>query len=299
MKNISYLGPVSSFGYQASQQLFGPGGNYVACKSHEEIFVSVLNGKSEYGVMAYENVDAGVVFETVRTINRALYFDPDCQVRIVNEYSLPIELHLMGRSEASLPNAKYIVSHNMALLQSNIDVEWVLNAHPHLKVLKSNSTSEAAKMASEESSVIALSSERSKYEFDLDFIQKNLENKQNNMTRFIVVSKGGAYEQTGLDKSCIGIYLDREVPGSLSMALNYFEKEGINISIPYPVPHPIKNYEYIYVVELEQHLHSLGMQRALKRLLETSGIYYQVYGTYPNRSTVFCEGFVEPVFANG
>jgi len=282
---ICYLGSPGSFGFEAANKEFGPAGSYVGCSSHTAVFNAVSSGKAAYGVMAIENVEAGLVAETIRSVVRSNYDNPESSLKVTSEVLVPVHLKMMAQN-TEIKEIKTLASHEMALLQSSKFVEQLLLQHPSIRIVKVNSTSEAARMASEDPTLAALASDRSMHEFELNqLIAGNTENKVNNYTRFWVLSRDMS-TQTGIDKACLILNLNRDLPGSLAKALACLSREKINLSIVHPSPHPEYNFEYQFVVEVEAHQESPKMQRAIKSL-SNLGLSTQFLGSYPNRSTAF------------
>lgn len=280
MHSIAYLGSIGSFGYQAAIKEFGPGADYVAYPSHADIHQAVVTGKARYGVMAIENVDAGIVAETIRSIVRYRFSNSISKVMICSEVTVPVNLLMMARKDTNLADIKVIASHEMALLQSSNFLE----TYPHIKIIKVSSTSEAARLASEDKTLAALSSPLSMHEYGLKQLHpQNTENKQDNSTRFWIIGTEMA-DQTGIDKSCLVLHLNRDLPGAIAQTLQHFANEKINISALHPVPHPTLNYEYLFVIELEAHQYSPKMQRAIMGLKKL-GVGIDMLGSYANRST--------------
>jgi len=283
---IAYLGNPGSFGFEAANTEYGPAGNYVGYPSHSAVFNAVANGEATYGVMAIENVDAGLVSETIRSVVRHQHANPQSKLKVSSEVLVPVHLKMMTQQNTDITAVKTLASHEMALLQSSKFVEGLLLQYPSIRIVKVNSTSEAARMAAEDPTLAALASDRSMHEFELSqIIAGNTENKVNNYTRFWVVSREMSH-QTGIDKSCVILNLNRDLPGSLAKTLECFAREKINLSIVHPSPHPEYNFEYQFVVEIEAHQESPKMQRALKSL-SNLGLSTHVIGSYPNRSTAF------------
>lgn len=282
---IAYLGQPGSFGFMAANEVFGPGGSFKGYPSHPAVFNAVADKQVDYGVMAIENVDAGLVAETIRSIVRYRYQHPASDLTICSEIMVPVNLYLMARND-TLADIQTIASHEMALLQSSKFIDDLLLKHPSLKILKVNSTSEAAKMAAADSTIAALASSMALHEFELSkLFPFSTENKANNFTRFWVIGRNPS-NQTGIDKSCLILNLNRDLPGALSKSLNCFSKENINLSIVHPSPHLENNFEYLFVVEVESHIDSPSMQRSLANLAKL-GAQFQLLGAYANKSTIY------------
>lgn len=286
MCNVAYLGSTSTFGFQAAVKEFAFGENFISYPTHADVFQAVVKGDVNYGVMAIENVDAGIVAETIRPIVRYRFSNPSSKVMVCSEVSVPVNLFMMAHKNTDFDSIQTIASHEMALLQSSNFLEKLLEDYPNMKVIKVSNTSEAARLASKDTTLAALSSSLSMHEYGLKQIHADkTENKLDNSTRFWVIGTV-PQEQTGNDKTCVVLFLNRDLPGAISQSLGFFKDEAINISVLHPVPHPTVNYEYLFVVELETHQYDPKMQRAIQGLKKL-GVRVDILGSYANRSTAF------------
>lgn len=78
------------------------------------------------------------------------------------------------------------------------------------------------------------------------------------------------------------LYLDRDLPGSLSRALQVFAKRGLCLSIIQPCPRMDRRWEYAFWCEYEAHVDALPIRDAVAQMrLQNLGEVVTV-GCYAN-----------------
>ena len=112
IKNIntaSFQGIEGANSHLASKKLF-PKAKIIACETFEEVFESVIKNNSDIGIIPVENSVAGRVAE----IHSLMHKTP---LKIVGEYFMKVELHLLGTEKIKINQIKNVRSHIHALSQ--------------------------------------------------------------------------------------------------------------------------------------------------------------------------------------
>ena len=154
--------------------------NIMYFKNFQGIFNAVEKGLCQYGVLPIENSTAGSV--------KMVY---DLMVRhnfsIVRTFRLKIEHQLMVNPGTKLEDIKEIYSHEQAIGQCAEYLEKLSG----VKVVPVENTAVAAKMVAESGrkDVAAISSRNCAQLYGLSCIASNIQDKDNNRTRFICISK--------------------------------------------------------------------------------------------------------------
>ena len=140
-------------------------------KTWYDVVNAVEKGLCKYGVLPIENSTAGSV--------NAVY--------VVKRLRLKINHCLLANKGAKLENIKEIYSHEQAINQCS----EFLRQHGNIKVTVCENTAVAAKMVMESgrTDVAAISSENCRDLYGMTLISDNVQNKDNNYTRFICISK--------------------------------------------------------------------------------------------------------------
>ena len=92
---------------------FYPFARETACTTWGEVFDAVQNGDAQFGVLPFENSNAG----DVSTVLDLLYTHPD--IIIARMCDLPIRQDLLGVPGATLKTVRTVISHPQALAQSS------------------------------------------------------------------------------------------------------------------------------------------------------------------------------------
>ena len=109
INTISFQGIKGANSHLACAKLF-PKAKSIPCETFEEVFDSVRINKSNIGLIPVENSVAGRVAE----IHSLMHKTP---LKIVGEYFMRIELHLLGVKKIKINQIKNVRSHIHALSQ--------------------------------------------------------------------------------------------------------------------------------------------------------------------------------------
>ncbi|MEY8759229.1 prephenate dehydratase [Chryseobacterium tongliaoense] len=224
---IAFLGPQASFTQLATAQLFPeeellPQANILDC------FTAVENGEVDKAVVPLENSIEGTVSMTLDY----LYKTPS--IKIEAEAVMPIAHHLMIHSENRIEDIKQIYSHPQALAQS---FHFLDTRYKTVQRQDFSSTAAAAKHVSEnpELKIAAVANQYAANLYGLKVIDRNIQDFEQNHTRFIVISKQqNFYKNDNLEtigeKSGMLITLPEDHAGGLHQVLSVFAWRKMNLS---------------------------------------------------------------------
>lgn len=264
--SVAYLGPEGSFGHTASLKQFGSSVDYVPIQEQSDIFTEVESGRVDYGVVAIENSTYGVVSDTLD-----MFLNSNLQ--ICAEILLPISHSLLASCKTN--EIDRIYSHRQAFAQCR---EWLKTSFKGVEQISVNSTSEAAKIASEEKFSAAIASKLAADLYSLKVLYEHIEDNKDNTTRFLVIGKrsGG---RSGDDKTSVLFSVKDEV-GALMKVLDRFSKHCLNLSKIESRPSRTKAWEYVFFVDIGGHIEDSKMVLALKEIEEVC-LFVKVLGSYP------------------
>ena len=214
---IAFLGPENTFSHQAALSKFGNSIAYSVKNSLAEVFDDVAKEKVSYGVVPIENSTEGAVTYTLD-----LFADSPC--KICAELNLEANQFLMSNSEKKDINVIY--SHPQAIGQCR---QWLHKNLPTVPLVEVRSTAEAARLASMEEGAAAIASALAAEHYELQIIEEKIEDKADNITRFLVIGKQSP-KPTGSDKTSI-MFCVKDKVGALYECLSSFGKENINMSL--------------------------------------------------------------------
>lgn len=250
--SIAYLGPIYSYSYLAAVKYFGLGANLVPVRSIASAFDAVRRGESKYAVVPIENSTDGRVVDTLGRFASS-------PVKICGEVFLPIHHCLLGNCDRA--NVKEVHSKPQALSQCR---NWLSERLPGVKLVEVSSTATAAATAAQQAGVAAIASREAGVHHGLNVIDENIEDNQQNVTRFSVIGYTDN-DPTGNDKTSLMFQLQHE-PGALANAMLAFQSAEVNLTWIESFPLPNCPNEYLFFVELEGHQQSETVAAALGAL---------------------------------
>ena len=267
---IAFLGPDTTFSHQVAVKHFGHSGKFNSCSNIESVFSEVELGNSDYGVVPVENSIEGVV-------NLTLDCFVDSPLYICDEARMAISLFLLANN-TDLKKIKTVYSHSQPLAQCR---NWLNKNLPGVEQVSSASTAHAAELAKKEKDAAAIAGKMAAEVHGLKILSKNIQDRAENLTRFLVISKEQA-KKAKKNKTSIMFSIADEA-GSLLKSLQLFAKE--NISLTKIQSRPLRNrpWEYLFYVDFLGHIEDKAVERVLKNLGKRA-LLFRVLGSYPEQS---------------
>ena len=214
-------------------------------KNFEGVFTAIEKGLCQYGILPIENSTAGSV-KKVYDLMISHNFS------IVRTFRMKIDHNLLVKPGTKLSDIKEIYSHEQAINQCTD----FLQKFPWVSIIPVANTAIAAEMVSksERNDVAALSSRNCAELYNLDCLESNIQDKGNNYTRFICISKNLEI-YPGSDKTSIMMVLPHR-PGSLYKFLARLYVLGINVTKLESRPIPDRDFEFMFYFDLETSIYS-------------------------------------------
>ena len=214
-------------------------------KNFEGVFNAIEQGLCQYGILPIENSTAGSVNKVYDLMIRHNF-------SIVRTFRLKVDHNLLVKPGAKLEDIKEIYSHEQAISQCSA----FLNSLPGVKVIPVENTAVAAQMvaASDRWDIAALSSRSCAELYGLTCIAPSVQDKGNNHTRFICISRNLEI-YPGSDKTSIMMVLPHR-PGSLYRVLARLFTLGINVTKLESRPIPDRDFEFMFYFDLETSIYS-------------------------------------------
>ena len=265
---VAFFGAEATYTHLAAREKFGASAELQPTASMAEVFQEVSQGRVSFGVVPIENSTEGVVVHTLD-----LLVESDLQ--ICAELFLDIHHNLLSRSGRA-EDVQRIISHPQALAQCR---GWLTSHFPNVSVDGVASTAHGAIKAAADGSVAAISSSLAKEIYGLKVIAANIEDRRNNITRFLVIGKQDT-RPSGDDKTSL-VFSVKDKPGVLHRMLQPFATSRINLSKIESRPLKDKPWEYMFFLDLRGHRQQGAVKRALARL-EKSCVFLKILGSYPS-----------------
>jgi chorismate mutase / prephenate dehydratase len=248
-KAVAYLGPEGSYSHQAARQVFSLDADLQPRPDIGAVIAEVLTGRADLGIVPVENSTEGMVNLTLDLMSSAKLF-------VCGEIMLPIRNCLLSLSP--LKEVKKVYSHPQALAQCR---KWILDNLGNAETVETPSTSTAALAAREEPGSAAIASALAAELYGLAILAENINDCQENITRFWVVSRAMA-PVTGRAKTSIIVSLEN-IPGALHHATGVFASKGINLTKIESRPSKKNPWEYVFFIDFEGSLDDGNVREAL------------------------------------
>jgi prephenate dehydratase len=125
----------------------------------------------------------------------------------------------------------------------------------------------------------AIGTKRAAKIYGLKIAASNIQDYENNVTRFVVIDKTD-HERTGKDKTSIVFSILEEKPGGLYEILEVFAKNKINLTKIESRPSKEKLGSYIFFVDFEGHRTDKLIGNILN-IIRIKLEYIKILGSYP------------------
>ena len=245
-----------------------PRGNIVYVKTFQAVVSAVESGLCKFGVLPIENSSNG----SVRAVYELLQ---DHNLTIVRSTRLCIRHELLALPGVKMEDITEIYSHEQAIGQCS----KFLNGLNGVRVIPCDNTAMAAKMVAERGGrhAAAISSHPCAALYGLETVSDEIQDSDNNYTRFICVTKDPVI-YAGANRISLIIACDNK-PGALYEILSKLAALGINMTKLESCPVTGRNFEFIFFLELEASVQAPGVLPMLEEL-ERSCEGFHFLGNY-------------------
>lgn len=219
--------------------------NIMYFDNFEGVFSAIENGFCKYGILPLENSSAG-------SVNKVYQLMMKHNFKIVRSTRIKVEHHLVAKKGTKFEDIKEIVSHEHALNQCT----EFLSSLKGIKLTTCKNTAMAAMMVSvsERNDIAALSSQDCLDLYGLDCLKAAVQDRDNNYTRFICITKELEI-YPGADKTSLMMILNHH-PGALYQVLSRFYSLGMNLIKLESRPLPNREFEFMFYFDLETSIYS-------------------------------------------
>lgn len=256
--SVACQGIEGAYSQQACDKLFQMP-QIVYTKNFQGVFSAIDSGLCSYGVLPLENSTAGSVNQVYDLMMKHNFY-------IVKSIKLKVDHCLLAKSGTRKEDITEIFSHEQALHQCS----EFLKSFPNAKITVWENTAQAAKMVAESprKDIAALASFNCGQIYGLNVLEGNVQNQDNNYTRFICISKS-LQIYPGANKTSLMMILPHK-PGSLYNVLSRFYALGINLLKLESRPLPQQEFHFMFYFDIEGEVHSPEFSRLINQLAEMS-----------------------------
>ena len=270
---VAFQGSLGAYSDLAARSVF-PQAHTLPCLSFEDTFEAVLQGEADYAMIPIDNSVTGRVADVHHLL-------PESHLFIVGEHYQRIDHHLLGIPGTRLEQVRRVRSHIQALEQCRMSLRGLKveilshsdTAASALEVRRLNQPQEAA-----------IASELAAQIYGLEIIARQIQDKDSNTTRFLIMSPEYTLPESTTTPSITSLLFEvRSVPAALFKALGGFATNGINLT---------KLESYIiddrftaaqFYIDVESHVKDPKFELAIEELrffVQQS----QILGCYPQHS---------------
>lgn len=242
--SVACQGVEGAYAQLACDKLF-KSANVMYFSNFESVFSAVDKGFCKYGVVPLENSTAG-------SVNSVYDLMTKYKFSIVRSVRLKIDHNLLAKPGTELKNIKEIYSHQQAISQC----AQFLSSLEGVKIIPCENTAVASKMVAESdrTDIAALSSRECAKLYGLNCLKSCVQDKDNNYTRFICISKKLEI-YPGADRTSLMAVLE-DKPGSLYKLLSRLYALGIDMAKLESRPIPEREFEFMFYFDLKTPVYS-------------------------------------------
>ena len=253
---VACQGVEGAFSEIATDKLFKHA-NISFFPNFRSVFKAVDEGFCKYGVLPFENSNAGVVNEVYELMREFDFY-------IVKTVRLKISQNLLAKQGAKLEDITDIYSHQQAIEQCSRFLEGL--REKGVKIHVAENTAIAAKRVAESDSntVASIGSANAAEVYDLAFLEKSIEDNNSNYTRFACISKNLEIFP-GANRTSLAVIAKNE-PGSLYKVLARFNTLEINLIKLESRTIPNRDFDYMFYFDIDCSVYAPEFKRLMASL---------------------------------
>jgi prephenate dehydratase len=269
-KRVTFQGERGAYSEMATLQYF-PNAQILPKKTIQEVFETIEIGKVDFAIVPIENSIEGSINETYDLLL-------ETNMLVSGEIYQRIRHCLITNKDTRSIESVY--SHPQALAQCRSYLK-----RKGLEPIPTYDTAGAVKMIKEMKimNAAAIASKRAAEIYKMEIRDDGIEDKKNNFTRFLVLSKTMA-NPTNKDRTSI-IFSIRHVSGALFNILEEFASRKINLTKIESRPTKDAPWEYNFYVDFEGHSVDENIKYALQSVKKKSA-FFKNLGSY--KKAEFC-----------
>ena len=264
---VGFQGEIGAYSEKAINLYFSKASSK-AYRTFSDLFDALENEQVELAILPIENSIEGSVTESYELLLKS-------KVTVVGEINVKIEHCLISHHDTSKDDIDVIYSHTQALGQckaylknSGCDAVTTYDTAGSVKMIKEKNMKRAAAIASKDAAKL----------YDMSVIEENIQDHEDNFTRFFCLSKIPT-KSTGNDKTSI-VFSAGDVAGSLYKALKEFADGDINLTKLESRLTRKKAWEYNFYLDFEGHIDDENCKKAIQELVNL-GSSVKILGSYP------------------
>tara|TARA_Y100000389_G_scaffold182368_1_gene198912 strand:- start:89 stop:925 length:837 start_codon:yes stop_codon:yes gene_type:complete len=255
MNKIYFQGTYGAYSHLASLSI-DQNAKILPCKTFDECFLK-----------ASKEDDAKIVIPESNRITGNIgieYLIFKYRLNIYSEYFQKIEHNLLGQPGVKIGDIKDVYSHSQALSQCSKFIKKN-NLNEHVRADTAGSAEMISKNKKNHEAAIASSLSAKTY--GLQIIEKNIENDQGNLTRFLVMGKNIKQPEFSKKKYITSfLFKLKSKPAALYQSLGGFAINGVNLTKLQSYPEKNSFDSFFFLCDLDGHIEDKKVQKSLEEL---------------------------------
>ena len=267
---IAFQGEQGAYSHIACKTLF-KNAIIEACSTFEETFRTAYDDENYKIIVPIENSLAGRIAD----IHHLL---PKYKLQIYAEHFQVVEHNLLVKKNTDLKDIKYVRSHAQAIDQC----QKIIIKNKFKTIISADTAGSAKELSkSNDKSIAAIASKLSAKIYDLEILEKNIEDDSGNVTRFLIMGKSVKQPEYEKSKKYITscIFRVKSIYAALYKCLGGFATNQVNLTKleSFSVKNTFEQTNFY--LDLEGHIEDPRVQKALEELgfhterLDILGVY--------------------------
>ena len=254
---VACQGVAGAYSQIATDRMF-PIADILYFKDWDAVFKAVERGLCEFGVLPIENSNAGSVNAVYDLMRKHNFY-------IAKSIKLRIQHYLLAKAGTEIKDIKEIFTHEQAIAQCSEFIKTLGN----VKVTVCDNTAKSAELVadSERTDIACICSHDCAGLYGLSIVEPNVQNNDNNYTRFIAIAKE-LKVYANASKISIMANLPHEA-GSLNKVLNRFASLGLNLTKLESRPMSNTSFEFAFYFDIAAKIEQPEVQNLLAELDNT------------------------------
>ena len=255
MSKIYFQGTFGAYSHLAALSIFKDA-EIIPCKTFDECFLKASKDDSSKIIIPESNrITGNIGIE---------YLIFKYRLNIYSEYFQKIEHNLLGLPGTKISEINDVYSHGQALSQCSKFIKSN-NLIEHVRADTAGSAEMVAK--EKDKSKAAIASSLSAKTYNLEIIQKNIENEKGNLTRFLIMGKNISQPEFGNKKYITSfLFKLKSKPAALYQALGGFAINGVNLTKLQSYPEKNTFDSFFFLCDLDGHIEDQKVQKSLEEL---------------------------------
>ena len=255
MNKIYFQGAFGAYSHLAALSI-NPKAEIIPCKTFDECFFKASKDPNSKLIIPESNrITGNIGIE---------YLIFEYRLNIYSEYFQKIEHNLLGHTGLKVSDIKDVYSHGQALSQCS----KFIKSHNLIEHVRADTAGSAEMVSkSKDKTKAAIASSLSAETYNLEIIEKNIENEKGNLTRFLVMGKN-IYQPEFAKKKYITSFLFKlkSKPAALYQSLGGFAINGVNLTKLQSYPEKNTFDSYFFLCDLDGHIEDPKVQKSLEEL---------------------------------